>query len=232
MELSPRLLSVAKLVPQGACFADIGTDHAFLPVWLLRQGIVSQAIAADLREGPLDTARKTARRCGEEERLSFRLCNGLSGISPDEVDTIAIAGMGGGTIAEILAAAPWTKERPYLLLLQPMSSFPDLRDWLSRNGYVIESEHISCEANKLYTVLSVRPGVMPELTPGELWAGKQSRDPLRGAWLDWCVGFVGRALKGMEKGTHRDENVLVGMRQAVSEMTQMKKEWDTWNIVR
>ena len=105
MELSPRLRSVAGLVPPGARFADVGTDHAYLPVWLLQQGIIEHALVSDLRPGPLDRARSTAARYGLAERMEFRLCDGLSGIAPAEADTIAIAGMGGETIAAILAGA-------------------------------------------------------------------------------------------------------------------------------
>ena len=119
MELSPRLRSVAGLVPPGARFADVGTDHAYLPVWLLQQGIIEHALVSDLRPGPLDRARSTAARYGLAERMEFRLCDGLSGIAPAEADTIAIAGMGGETIAAILAAAPWVREQGCLLLLRP-----------------------------------------------------------------------------------------------------------------
>ena len=103
MELSPRLRSVAGLVPPGARFADVGTDHAYLPVWLLQQGIIEHALVSDLRPGPLDRARSTAARYGLAERMEFRLCDGLSGIAPAEADTIAIAG--------VSAAAP-AHERP------------------------------------------------------------------------------------------------------------------------
>ena len=107
MELSPRLDAIARQVPQGARLADIGTDHGYLPVWLLMRGTIERAIAADLREGPLGRARKTARQYGQSEKISFRLCDGLTDIDPDEVDVITIAGMGGETIATILEAAPW-----------------------------------------------------------------------------------------------------------------------------
>ena len=140
MELSPRLRSVAELVPRGARFADVGTDHAYLPVWLLQRGVISRAVVSDLRQGPLDRARSTAEKYGLTGRMDFRLCDGLSAIRPDEADTIAIAGMGGETVAAILAAAPWIWERDCLLLLQPMSAQPVLRQWLQAHGYAIRRE--------------------------------------------------------------------------------------------
>ena len=171
VELTPRLRSVAELVPRGARFADVGTDHAYLPVWLLQQGRITGAVASDLRPGPLERARGTAEKYGLTGRMDFRLCDGLSGIQPDEVNTIAIAGMGGETIAAILAAAPWTWERECLLLLQPMSAQPFLRRWLQAHGYTIRRELLSREGDTLYTTFEVYAGPMAKLTPAELWAG-------------------------------------------------------------
>ena len=93
--LSPRLAMAAALVPEGARLTDVGTDHAYLPAALLLAGRIPSAIAADLRPGPLARARKTAAAYGLEGKLSFRLCDGLSGIRPEETDAAAIAGMGG-----------------------------------------------------------------------------------------------------------------------------------------
>ena len=145
LELTPRLRTAADLVPAGARLADIGTDHAYLPAALLLEGKIPYAIAADLRHGPLLRARETAAEYGCRDRMGFRLCDGLKGIRPEETDAIVIAGMGGETIAQILAAAPWVRERNVPLVLQPMSSLPDLRGWLFQNGYQIEEERLARE---------------------------------------------------------------------------------------
>ena len=120
LELTPRLQMLANWVPQGARFADIGTDHAYLPVWLMLQGRLHSAIASDLRKGPLERAKETGRTYGAEG-IDYRLANGLADIRPEETDVIAIAGMGGETIAAILEAAPWTADGQHTLLLQPMT---------------------------------------------------------------------------------------------------------------
>ena len=104
LELTPRLRTAADLVPAGARLADIGTDHAYLPAALLLEGKIPYAIAADLRHGPLLRAKETAAEYGCRDRMGFRLCDGLKGIRPEETDAIVIAGMGGETIAQILAA--------------------------------------------------------------------------------------------------------------------------------
>ena len=106
LELTPRLRQIAAWVRQGAHLADVGTDHAYLPVWLTLQGRVASAIASDLRRGPLDRAQETGRRYGVGDRITFRLGNGLAAVAPEECDTIVIAGMGGENIAQILAGHP------------------------------------------------------------------------------------------------------------------------------
>ena len=151
LELSPRLEMMASLVPSGARLADVGTDHAYLPAALLLEGRIPSAIASDLRRGPLERARETAAAFDLKEKISFRLCDGLSGVGPEEADAIVIAGMGGETIAAILAAAPWTRERAVSLILQPMSSMSDLRAWLGQNGYDILEERLAREGDSLYT---------------------------------------------------------------------------------
>jgi len=232
MELSPRLRSVAGLVPPGARFADVGTDHAYLPVWLLQQGIIEHALVSDLRPGPLDRARSTAARYGLAERMEFRLCDGLSGIAPAEADTIAIAGMGGETIAAILAAAPWVREQGCLLLLQPMSAQSALRPWLQRQGYRIEREHLSREGDSLYTALQVRAGFMEALTPAEQWAGRQSRetaDPLRLEYLTRLEARAARAVTGLRRSTQASDAPRLEALEAVHRgLAKMREEWSTW----
>lgn len=223
LTLTPRLTAVARLVHQAAHLADVGTDHAYLPVRLLLDGRIEYAIAADLREGPLSRARETAARYGVEGRISFRLCDGLSGVGREEVDTVAIAGMGGETIAAILSAAPWTREGTRLLL-QPMTSFPDLREWLQKNGYSILREHIVREGKRLYTIWETEGGQMPALSPGELWAGRQSDDLLRGAYLDMIAVKVNRALEGQRASSRQNEEQIAALAQVLTDIQAMRKE--------
>ena len=100
MHLTPRLRTIMEMVPQGVRLADIGTDHALLPVALLRREKIASAIASDIGQGPLESARRTARQFGYEDHVSLRLGPGLTTVQPKEADTIVIAGMGGETIEE------------------------------------------------------------------------------------------------------------------------------------
>lgn len=232
LELTPRLRAVAELVPNGAAIADIGTDHAYLPVWLLLEGKITRAVAADLREGPLARAKLTAKEHDCRENISFRLCDGLSGITPEEADTIVIAGMGGETIAAILEQAPWTKNEAYTLVLQPMSAQNDLRRWLWKHGYGIKTEQIIREGDKLYNILFVKYGCAHELTIGEEWAGCQTQgmdQELRGEYLTRLLKKTDRAIDGISRGKgEKDSGRLEELYLVRRALAEMKKEWDEW----
>lgn len=229
IELTPRLRTVADLVPEGVCLADVGTDHAYLPAALILEGKIPYAIAADLRPGPLDRARQTAAEYGLGDKVSFRLCDGLSGISGEEVGAIAIAGMGGETIAAILTAAPWVREKDIPLVLQPMSSMTDLRLWLEENRFCICREQLAKEGDTIYTILSVRAGEMEKQSPAQLWAGCNSADPLRGEWLELWLNKVERALTGLSKSQKEDAPQRISeLEQVRKGLLEMKEEWDAW----
>ena len=152
-------------------------------------------------------------------------------LRPEEVDAVVIAGMGGETIAQILAAAPWTREQDIPLVLQPMSSMSDLRAWLVGNGYCIQTEDLAREGDVLYTALLVRAGEMGPMTPAQLAAGANSPHPLRGAWLERWMEKTKRALEGL--GRARQEGAAARreeLEQVYAGLTEMKKEWDTWQL--
>ena len=137
IRLSPRLQMVADFVPPCTCAADIGTDHGYLPVWLLQNGIAETAIAADIHAGPLANARQSADDYDLTERFRFVLADGLQFPDAQDADIITVAGMGGETICAIMAAAPWL-QKGYRLVLQPQSKVTELPDWLWRSGFTIE----------------------------------------------------------------------------------------------
>lgn len=231
IELSPRLTAIAEQVPEGVRFVDVGTDHARLPVWLLERGRIPAAIATDLRPGPLASAQRTAARHRVLDRLSLRMGDGLAPVQPQEAQVIAVAGMGGETIAEILAAAPWAGEGGRTLFLQPMTSAPDLRRWLSDHGYVIREERLVRE-EKLYVVLRVQGGQSAPLTPAECWAGRQWKgmeSPLRGAYLRQLRQRAELARGGLEQsGRPEDRESLARWTALAQGLEEMEKEWDRW----
>lgn len=226
VRLTPRLQAVADRV-SGGVLADIGTDHAYLPAWLLQQGRISHAIAADLRAGPLARARLTAQEAGCSDRMEFRLCNGLAGFCREDAEVIVLAGMGGETIAHILEHAPWTDWTGIKLILQPMSTQPELRLWLGKHGFVISWEKLVQEGNTIYVIQGVEAGKEEAFTQSELWAGRQNHDPLRGVWLDHLLRKVNRALEGLRQAREASEKQHE-LEQVYAGLLAMRKEWDTW----
>lgn len=152
--LDKRLSAVAALVRQGSRLVDIGTDHAYLPVHLVQAGVCPSAIASDIGAGPLDAALRTVTENELTSQIALRLGDGLATVSADEIEDIAIAGMGGETIAAILEAAPWVQDRRLRLILQPMTRAEDLRRWLLQNGFAVMEEHLITDGRHLYPVLA------------------------------------------------------------------------------
>ena len=153
--LSPRLEKVASFVPSGAKIADVGTDHAYLPIYLMENGIAKSAVATDIHKGPIDAANANIAAVGVKG-IKTILCDGLNDVSPSEVDTVIIAGMGGDTIAHILSEANWLKSSDKLLILQPMSSADSARIYLAENGFSVEKELCVEDAGRVYPVMTAR----------------------------------------------------------------------------
>lgn len=151
--LDERLQTIAAFVRPGSRMADVGTDHGYLPVYLVHEAICPCAIAADLRSGPLEAARRHVSAAGLSERIVLRLGDGLAPVAPTEVDDIVIAGMGGETIVGILAAAEWVRDTRLRLILQPMTRAEELRRYLLFHGFTIETERLVVDGRHLYPVL-------------------------------------------------------------------------------
>ena len=151
------------MVRSGNKIADIGTDHAHLPIWLACQGLVEKAIAVDINLGPLQKAAMNVKRYSMQDWVDTRLSDGLDQVFPHEADDVIIAGMGGETIAAILAKAPWLKNKEKNLVLQPMSSAKELREFLAREGYAVREERAVLADGRIYSAM--RAEYAPEDVP-------------------------------------------------------------------
>lgn len=171
--LSARLAAIAAMVPPGLPMADIGTDHGHLPAFLVATGHVPSAIAIDDKAAPLTGARK---RCAGL-RVELRQASGCAGLSPGEVHTVTVAGMGGDQIVRILTSARAISR----FVLQPNSADEVVRSWLADNGWLIDQEHVVSDRGRRFVVLAARLGVRP-LTPTERRYGGEAVQVDRGAW--------------------------------------------------
>ena len=153
IKINDRLLTAIPFIRDGRKFADIGTDHAYLPIYLLDKGIISSAIAADINQGPLDKANENIIKYGFENQIKTLLCDGLAKIEPDSVDDIAIFGMGGELIVKIIDEASWTKDSAKRLILQPMTHPEKVREYLAKNGFAILGETLSFDRGKIYQTI-------------------------------------------------------------------------------
>ncbi len=172
--LDGRLSSAAKFVRQGARFADIGTDHAHLPIFLLKSERINYAVCSDINEGPLASARENAALAGVIEKIDFTLANGADALKEKDVSDIAVCGMGGELIAEIITRADFLKKDGIRLILQPMSKQSALRKALAGLGYSVINEEYSSSLGKLYVTLCAEyTGKSYEISEFEAEFGKE-----------------------------------------------------------
>jgi len=180
MRLGPRLAMTAQLVPQGLIVADIGSDHAILPVHLVRCGISPRAIASDIEVGPLQNAAKTVKQAGLEDKIELRQSDGFSRFAAADANAWVLAGMGGTLMARLLSAAPWLCAPGTVVIAQPMRRANELREWLISHGFRIEQELACRDAGRTYTALrAVYDGAVHHYPPGYAYYGEliHSDDP-------------------------------------------------------
>jgi tRNA (adenine22-N1)-methyltransferase len=156
LRLSRRLMALAQMVPRGAKIADIGTDHAFLPCYLLKEHITPAAIGVEVNKGPYQKACATIEEYGLQEKIEIRLGNGLTVIKPGEIDVVIIAGMGGAVIRDILERSPQLVVSLDKLIIQPMKGAELVRYWLIDHGWLINEEELIYEDKQYYQIIGAK----------------------------------------------------------------------------
>lgn len=172
LKISDRLAAVAGLIPQDANLVDIGTDHGYVPIWLLQNKRIQSAIAMDVNKGPLAKARENRDKYGFTHVMDLRLSNGLEKLNPGEGDSVLIAGMGGPLMIRIIEEGRSNASSIQTWVLQPQSEIPSVRRYLHEHDFIIEEEIMLKDEGKYYMAMKAVPGTSNPWTDLEYLFGK------------------------------------------------------------
>lgn len=210
MELPGRLKLISHMVPECNIVSDIGTDHAYIPIYLVNNKKCKRAIASDIRPGPINIAKANIEEYGLSANIETRVGNGIDTIEDHEVDVIIIAGMGGVIIKDILERGIDKAKKANALILQPMTAVEVLHEWLCSNGFEVYDEKLVREENKIYDVIAAR------------WTGKilskdilyyyigeklfENKDPLLKIHIQNKINQLDKIISQMENMKEKDSN--------------------------
>lgn len=231
--LTPRLLAITEAAKGAKIIADIGTDHAYVPVYMCLELGVTSAIAADINKGPLERADANIKKYGLANKITTRLSDGLKNFEAEDADTVVIAGMGGTLIAKILADSPQMRKEGMRFVLQPMTAEEELRKYLAQNGYKITDERMTREGEKLYTVITAEVGEDEPTEEVFLHVGKklfEKRDKLLPLFLERKINEFEKVIAGLSKAAptpERDEKKEYSM-IILTELKKLLKECKSW----
>ena len=207
-KLSPRLASAADFVRWGAVLADVGTDHAHLPLFLLETGKIKRAVCTDVNKGPLDSAKRNAKELGLSDKIDFILTDGAGALAGLGVTDVSICGMGGELISDIIERATHLKNENIRLILQPMSKQAHLRSYLAENGFRIIEEKYTQEQHHAYvTILAAYSGEKYEISEVEAQIGKLPLDfcdTARIKYINSRIASLARAVGGKGKSSNTE----------------------------
>lgn len=212
MKLTPRLQTIADLVPHGGIVGDVGTDHGYVPIYLVETGVCQKAIATDINEGPTDNARQAVNEADLKESIDVRLGGGLVPYEIGEVDTVIIAGMGGLLIRDILLERPEMTKSVKTFILQPMVAQDELRAWLVANHFKIIDEKLSQEAHRMYEIIVVEHGDMTVEDPLSYELGVKllkAEDPLSKVFLDKKIKKITEIINGLEASKKEESKLKI-----------------------
>ena len=225
MQLTPRLEAAVSLIPKGSVIADIGTDHAYIPVYTCETGWCPSAIAADIVPGPLAAARAHVEGSGLQDRIDCRLGDGLTCVESGEADGAVICGMGGSLMIKILQQSYDVWQSFDFVVLQPQSDSGDLRRYLYEKDWHIEDERLVIDDGRLYELLRAVPGKAEALPEWQYELGPvnwQRRNPLLSRKIEILMETKGRILAGLKK-SRRDLHVQI---------EAMEKELSFWRDLK
>lgn len=220
---------MAGLVTPGMRLADVGTDHGYVPIWLVRQGIIPSAVAMDIGKGPLCRAEEHIQEEGLADRIETRLSDGLLALKENEVDAMVAAGMGGGLVIHILSEGRHVAETIKEFILQPQSEIRKVREYLRDHGYRITREEMIFEDGKYYPMMKVAWGEEEALAEEELEFGKyllREAHPVLFSWLqneEKICRTVSQSLEGVP--TERARKRLLEMQVKAEYLRRIRQQY-------
>ncbi|HHU63782.1 MAG TPA: SAM-dependent methyltransferase [Clostridiales bacterium] len=208
MRLGRRLQTIADKVPKVEVVADVGTDHGYIPVYLIKNNICQRVIATDIKTGPLKKAALTVKKFNMQDRIELRQGDGLQPLGHNEAQVIIIAGMGGLLMKEILDRGRDKIHYPLtVLILQPMNAQDIIRKWLIHNGFMLVDEQLAREERKFYEIMVARPGFQsPPENPVYYEIGEtliKNRDPLLRDYIKHRINICKNILRELEHASTR-----------------------------
>ena len=227
MQLEGRLKLIAELVPECEVLADVGTDHGYIPIYCVQNGMCNRAIAMDVNPLPLERADAHIKKYDLAGSISTRLSDGVQQLTPDEADVIVIAGMGGQLIMNILEAGNNIITEDTFLILQPMLAAKELREFLFDNGYDICGEYVSREENKFYNIITAKRG-KNEFSDNDIYIGKnlsQNSPEVYKDYLEYKIRVNEKILSGLKQSSVEDtERISLVERELKYFMEALKDE--------
>lgn len=209
MILPQRLLSIAQNINNVKNLVDIGTDHAYIPIYCVKTQRAENAVASDVKEGPVKIATQNIKKYGLENKISTLISNGFDNVEKNSFDMAVIAGMGGLLINDILEKGKDKISYDATIILQPMLAVCEVRRYLSENGFVITKECLAKEEDKIYNILVCTKG-NEALSEFDIYVGKRlflDKDELFLKYMDNKIYTVTKIINGLKKSTDCDDEI-------------------------
>ena len=229
MELSKRLQAVADLVSHGLVIADVGTDHGYIPIYLVQTGKSEKAFAMDVNEGPLLRAKAHIAEQGMSEKIQVRLSDGVRALLPGECDGVVVAGMGGALAIKIMEEGENIFRDLKEFVLQPQSELTKVRQYLFENDYCVIAEDMVLEDGKFYPMMKVTNGKSPAYSLVELRYGKrllEQKHPVLLRYLEKEVQAKENILQNLK--SESGEHIHKRMRELEEEILYAKKALEVY----
>lgn len=212
MILKGRIKFIADMIPECSIVSDIGTDHAYIPIYMVKHGRCERAIASDIGKGPVEVANRSISKHGVQDRVETRLGSGLKPIHEEEMDVCVIAGMGGLLISEILKEDVNKAKKARTLIIQPMNCIELVREWLYGNGFEISDEGLIAEGDRIYNVIASNwTGKVQSKDRVYYYIGEkliEKKDPLLKRYIEKKIGVIDKIINEMSAMKDEDKAVL------------------------